>query len=88
MSHVIGQFFLAIFESVAELFLFFTGKWLLLLITGGRVVAMPRETPRGWSLSPFKRLRTGQIGVDGQFVALIALVFWILVGVGLYSSLS
>ncbi len=54
MAHVIGQFVLAILESLAELFCFFTGKWLLLLITGGRVVPMPPTTPRSWSLSPFK----------------------------------
>jgi hypothetical protein len=84
MGQVIGQFFLAILESLAELFCFFTGKWLLRLIAGGRVVPMPPTTPRSWSLSPFKRLPTGQIGVDSQFVALIALVFWILVGIGLH----
>ncbi len=50
MAHVIGQFVLAILESLAELFCFFTGKWLLLLITGGRVVPMPPTTPRSWSL--------------------------------------
>jgi hypothetical protein len=82
MAHLIAQFFLAILESLAELFFFFTGKWLLLLIAGGRVVPMPPNTPRSWSLSPFKRLPAGQIGVDAQFVALIALVFWILVGIG------
>ncbi len=82
---MIGQFFLAIFESVAELFFFFTGKWLLLLITGGRVIPMPPKTPRNWSLSPVKRLSAGQIGVDAQFVALIALVFWIFVGIGLHA---
>lgn len=84
VGQVIGQFVLAILESLAELFCFFTGKWLLLLITGGRVVPMPPTTPRSWSLSPFKRLPTGQLGVDSQFVALIALVFWILVGIGLH----
>ena len=41
MGQVIGQFFLAILESLAELFCFFTGKWLLRLIAGGRVVPMP-----------------------------------------------
>jgi hypothetical protein len=84
MGAVLGQFFLAILESLAELFFLFTGKWLLLLITGGRVIPMPPKTPRNWSLSPFKRLSTGQIGIDAQFVALIALVFWILVGIGLH----
>jgi hypothetical protein len=88
MGAVIGQFILAILESLAELFFFFSGKWLLVLITGGRVIPMPPNTPRSWSLSPFKRLPAGQIGVDAQFVALIALVFWILVGIGLYFLFS
>jgi hypothetical protein len=83
-----GQFLLAILESLAELFCFFTGKWLLLLVTGGRVVPMPPKTPRSWSLSPVKRLSAGQIGVDAQFVALIALVFWVLVGIGLHALLN
>ena len=88
MAHIVAQFFLAILESLAELFFFFTGKWLLLLITGGRVIPMPPTTPRSLSLSPFKRLPTGQIGVDAQFLALIALVFWILVGIGLHFLFS
>ncbi len=86
MAHLVAQFFLAILESLAELL--FTGKWLLLLITGGRVIPMPPTTPRSLSLSPFKRLPTGQIGVDAQFLALIALVFWILVGIGLHFLFS
>jgi len=86
MAHLVAQFFLTILESLAELL--FTGKWLLLLITGGRVIPMPPTTPRSLSLSPFKRLPTGQIGVDAQFLALIALVFWILVGIGLHFLFS
>jgi len=86
MAHLVAQFFLTILESLAELL--FTGKWLLLLTTGGRVIPMPPTTPRSLSLSPFKRLPTGQIGVDAQFLALIALVFWILVGIGLHFLFS
>jgi len=86
MAHLVAQFFLTILESLAELL--FTGKWLLLLIAGGRVIPMPPTTPRSLSLSPFKRLPTGQIGVDAQFLALIALVFWILVAIGLHFLFS
>jgi hypothetical protein len=85
---MIGQFFLAILESLAELFFFLSGKWLLLLITGGRVIPMPPKTPRSWSVSPVERLPAGQIGVDAQFVALLALIFWILVGIGLHFLFS
>jgi len=88
MAHLVAQFLLAILESLAELFFFFTGKWLLLLVAGGRVIPMPPTTPRSWSLSPFKSLQTGQIGFDAQFLALIALVFWILVGIGLHFLFS
>jgi hypothetical protein len=45
---------------------------------------MPPTTPRSWSPSPFKRLPNRQIGVDHEFATLMALLFWIVLGVGLY----
>lgn len=41
MNAIISHFFLGMLESVAQLFLFLTGKWLLLLISGGRSTLMP-----------------------------------------------
>ena len=84
MNAIISHFFLGIRESVAQLFLFLTGKWLLLLISGGHSTLMPPDAPRSW-FPPFKRLPYGQIGVDREFAMLIALRFWLLV-LGLYVS--
>jgi hypothetical protein len=78
VNAIVSHFFLAILESVAQLFLFLTGKWLLLLISGGRLTLMPPDTPRSW-FPPFKRLPHGQIGVDREFAMLVALLFWVLV---------
>jgi hypothetical protein len=41
VNAIISHFFLGMLESVAQLFLFLTGKWLLLLISGGRSTLMP-----------------------------------------------
>ena len=84
MGAIIGHLLLAILESVADLAFFLTGKWLLRLISGGRLVMMPPDTPRSW-YPPFKRLPHGQVGVDRDFAMLIALLFWLLV-LGLYVS--
>jgi hypothetical protein len=84
MGTIIGHLLAAILEAVADLIFFLTGKWLLLLISGGRLVLMPPDTPRSW-FPPFKRLPHGQVGVDREFAMLIALLFWISV-LALYVS--
>ena len=46
MGAIIGHVFFAILEIVAELVFLLTGKWLLLLALGGRLVLMPSDIPR------------------------------------------
>lgn len=83
MGTIIGQILFVILGSVAELAFLLTGKWLLLLISGGRLVLMP-PAPRSW-FHPFKRLPNGQVGVDRELSILIALLFWSLM-LALYLS--
>lgn len=75
MGTVIGQFLLILLGGVAELLFLLTGKWLLLLISGGRLLLMPPDAPSNL-FRPFKRLPCGQVGVDRQFAILIAALFW------------
>jgi len=50
-------------------------KWLLPVVTGGRIILTPSNAPaRAWSLSPFTSLPSGQTGVDADFAGVAGLV--------------
>jgi hypothetical protein len=70
--------------SVLQLIGWFTGKWLLPRVSGGRLILMPRDAPsESFRLAPYKRLPNGQIGVDVLFFASLAALFYLFVIVGL-----
>ena len=80
MSELAAQLIVALFQCAAELLCHFTSKCLLPVLTGGRVTVMPYAgfgTSR-WFV-PCRRLSNGQIGVEGDFAVLIALIFWVVV---------
>jgi hypothetical protein len=83
VAEFLAQLMLALLQAVAELLCHFTSRFLLPVLTRGRVVVMPygsSGTSR-W-LVPCRRLPNGTIGVDGEFAILIALIFWTVVIVG------
>jgi hypothetical protein len=70
--------------SVLQLIGLFTGKWLLPLVSGGRLILMPRDvTSEPFRFAPYKGLANGQIGVDALLVATLASLFYVILIVGL-----
>lgn len=83
MSDLVVQLIVALLQCAAELLWYFTSKILLPLLTRGRVTVMPYAgfDASRW-LVPCRRLANGQIGVEGDFAVLIALIFWVVVVAG------
>jgi hypothetical protein len=83
VAELFAQLVLALFEFAGELLCYFTGKVLLPVLTGGRVTVMPYGS-HGASrrFTPYQRLPNGQIGVEGDFAVLIALIFWAAILIG------
>jgi hypothetical protein len=80
VSELAAQLIVALLQCAAELLCHFTSKFLLPVLTGGRVTVMPHAgfgTSR-WFV-PCRRLSNGRIGIEGDFAVLIALVFWVVV---------
>ncbi|WP_163413603.1 hypothetical protein, partial [Escherichia coli] len=70
-------------QFAGELLCYFSSKFLLPMVTRGRVTVMPYAGfgSSRWFM-PYRRLPNGRIGLEGDFAVLIALIFWAAVLVG------
>ena len=70
--------------SVLQVVGLFAGGWLLPLLSGGRLIVVPRNTVVDPSrLAPWARMPDGKIGVDGLLVGTLAAVVFLFAIVGL-----
>jgi hypothetical protein len=84
VAELFAQLVLALFQFAGETLCSFTSKILLPVLTGGRVTVLPYGSYGTSSrrFVPCRRLPSGRIAVEGEFAALIALIFWAAILVG------
>jgi hypothetical protein len=92
MEELFGQLVLLILQVFFEVICYFTAKWTLPLVSGGRlqvVDSIPRKN--WWSYATFVRRPSGLIEVDSGFASLLGLLFWLAIicgGIILYRALK
>jgi hypothetical protein len=83
MEELFGQLVLGILQGFFEVVCYFTAKWLLPLVSRGRLQVLAPLPPRKWwSIRSFTKLPNGQIGVYAEMATLLGVIFWLIVMVG------